>query len=50
MTLLEQLISEDYGLEVNGTNWARAEAHNSLVIDRAKQIYYWNSRGLVGDA
>ncbi len=48
--ILEQLISEDYGLEHNGGHWARAEEHDSLVVDCERQLFYWNSRDISGDA
>lgn len=47
--LMEQLVQEDFGLEIQGTRWARAKEHDSLIIDREKQIFYWNSEGIVGD-
>ncbi len=50
LSILEKLVKEDYGLILNGEKWARAEKHDSLVIDRTKQVFHWNSRDLHGDA
>lgn len=43
MSILEKLIEEDFGFTVNGTKWGRAKEHNSLVVNREKQIFFWNS-------
>jgi hypothetical protein len=37
LSLLEELISEDFGLTVISDRWARADEHDSLVVDREKQ-------------
>lgn len=50
LSLLERLIEEDYGFVENGSNWGRAEEHDSLVVDRKKQVFYWNSNEVSGDA
>lgn len=50
MGLLETLVEQDFGLELNGQRWARAEEHDSLIVDRERDIFYWNSRDLRGDA
>lgn len=49
-SLLEKLVQEDFGLTLQGTGWARAIEHDSLVIDRNKQIFHWNSENIHGDA
>src|SRR4030067_2414073 len=50
-SVLESLISKDYTIVGNeNSRWAKTEEHDSLVIDREKQIFYWNSKNIVGDA
>jgi DNA primase len=49
-SILERLVAEDFGIEDNGPNWARASMHNSLVIDKLNQVFYWNSQGIQGNA
>ena len=49
-SLLESLIEEDFGYEGNGHRWARSSKHSSLVIDRQNQLWFWNSRGIRGNA
>jgi DNA primase len=46
---LEELISQDYELTGAG-NWLHGIEHSSLVVDLRKQIFYWNSQGISGDA
>jgi len=46
---LEELISQDYQLIGNG-RYIRGVEHSSLVVDIERQIFFWNSRGIVGDA
>jgi len=48
-SLLERLISQDYTLSGN-SRYARSVEHNSLVVDRKKRIFFWNSKDLVGNA
>jgi DNA primase len=51
MSLLEQLIVEDFGLQGREeARWAKSDDHSSLVLDRDKDIFYWNSKHIVGDA
>lgn len=45
---LEQLIDADFGFVSNGGSWGRSRTHSSLVIDRTKQLFYWNSEGIQG--
>lgn len=46
--ILVSLISNDFGLEVNTEKWAKASIHDSLVINKEKGKFYWNSKGIVG--
>jgi DNA primase len=50
LTTLEKLIENDFGIVVQSDEWAKAENHDSLVIDRRKQIFFWNSKEVIGDA
>lgn len=48
--ILEQLIEEDFGLEAkDGSRWGKSSLHNSLVLDRERGIFFWNSQNIVGD-
>jgi len=49
MGLLEQIIESDQELVGNG-RWLHGAINDSLVVDTEKQLFFWNSRGLVGDA
>lgn len=50
-SVLEILISKDFTL-VSGSNskWAKTVEHDSLVIDKERNVFFWNSRSIVGDA
>ena len=49
MSLLQDLISEDFGLE--GRNrWHHAGEHDSLVYDSENDFFFWNSQNLKGGA
>jgi len=48
-SILEKVISEDYELVGNG-RWLRTVEHDSLIIDSKKQLFFWNSKDLAGDA
>lgn len=51
MSALENLIAKDFNLIGDETSrYVRTEEHMSLVIDREKDIFFWNSRNIVGDA
>ena len=50
MSILQELIRQDYGIVMTGSRWGHSENHDSLVYDSEKDIFYWNSQGLVGDA
>ena len=45
--LLRQYIDEDYGIEGSG-RWFRSADHSSLVLDMEKEIFYFNSLGIIG--
>lgn len=48
--ILEQLINEDFGLEIReGSRWGKSEEHDSLVLDRERGIFFWNSQNIAGD-
>ena len=49
MSVLVELIGKQFRI-VGGGNYLRTEEHDSLVIDITKDIFYWNSKGIVGDA
>jgi len=49
VTTIEELISQTYELEGRG-RFLRAVDHDSLVVDRGKQLFFWNSRGIFGNA
>lgn len=48
--MLEELIAEDFGLVNPFGRFSKSKVHNSLVLDRQKKIFYWNSREIIGDA
>lgn len=48
-SLLYKLIERDYGMSGNG-RWFHSVEHDSLVYDAEKDIFYWNSEGIQGDA
>ena len=48
--ILERLIDEDFGIITKeGSRWAKGETHDSLVVDKERGIFYWNSKIIVGD-
>lgn len=48
--ILEKLVETDFGLKTReGSRWGKAVEHDSLVIDRDRGIFFWNSEGIVGD-
>lgn len=49
MILIADLIAEDFGYTSRG-RWGRAKAHDSLVVDEQKQLFFWNSEQLFGNA
>jgi DNA primase len=48
MNLLESIISRDQELVCRG-RWLHGANNDSLVVDCERQIFFWNSRGVVGD-
>lgn len=46
---LEVLIGKSHTLQ-GSDRYLRSVEHDSLVVDTVKQIFYWNSRSIVGDA
>jgi len=49
MSTLVDLVKEDFGIQGSG-KWYRSEIHSSLVIDAENNRFFFNSRGLSGDA
>ena len=49
-TDIVDLIGEDYVLRESSGHYCKAVGHDSLVVDGAKQCWFWNSRGEWGDA
>lgn len=48
--ILSNLINQDFGLiSKEGSRWGKSEEHSSLVLDKERGIFYWNSEGVVGD-
>lgn len=47
---LEELISEDFTLTNLDKKFAKTLQHDSLVLDREKDIFYWNSKHIIGNA
>lgn len=48
MARIEDVISKDEELSGQG-RWLKGVDHDSLVVDTEKQIFFWNSKGVVGD-
>ena len=49
MSVLETLISQDYTIIGHPDNrFVKTEEHDSLVIDREKDLFFWNSREIYG--
>jgi DNA primase len=46
---LVDLVKEDFGLTGSG-RWLRSDIHSSLVIDSQNELFFFNSRGLRGNA
>jgi len=45
---LQDLISQTYTVIGHG-RWLRTQEHDSLVIDAEKQVFFWNSRDIIGN-
>jgi len=50
MTLLAQMIEHDYGFEKKYGRYRKAKSHDSLVYDAEKDLFFWNSKEIFGDA
>lgn len=48
-SLLEKLIGNEFHIVGEG-RWATTEEHDSLVIDRDRDIFFWNSKSIYGNA
>ena len=48
MTLLEQLIKSDFGLDSRDGRYRKAIRHDSLVYDAKKNVFFWNSKDIAG--
>lgn len=48
LELLESLIEVDFGYKGN-TNWGKSDEHSSLVVDRKREKWFWNSKGWSGN-
>ena len=46
---LVDLVREDFGIS-GGDRWYRSDTHSSLVVDSKNDIFFFNSRGLSGNA
>lgn len=49
MTLLQELIQEDFGIKGNN-RWFSSVDHSSLVYDSEKDEFFWNSKNIRGKA
>lgn len=49
MSILVDLVKEDFGISGRG-RWFRSDIHSSLIVDSEKDLYYFNSRDLKGNA
>ena len=45
---IEDVVSQDYRLRGSG-RYLKGVVHDSLVVDREKQIFFWNSKEIAGD-
>lgn len=48
-SLLEKLIGNEFHIIGEG-RWAKTEEHDSLVIDRDRDMFFWNSKAIYGNA
>jgi len=49
MIKVSDLVEEDFGITGND-RWMRSEVHSSLVVDDEKDIFFFNARGISGNA
>lgn len=51
MSIVKNLIEQNYTLVgAEGQRYLRTLEHNSLVIDTDRDLFFWNSKGIAGDA
>jgi len=48
MSVLAKLVQEDFGIKNETERWLKARKHDSLVVDKQHEKFYWNSVGLSG--
>jgi twinkle protein len=48
MGLLEEVVSIDQELTGSG-RWLKGSTNDSLVVDKDRQLFFWNSKGISGD-
>lgn len=48
-SVIEKLVDDDFGISSTSVRWARSEQHSSLVVDKERNLVYFNARGLVLD-
>lgn len=47
--LLAKFIDEDFGLKTKETSkWGKGIEHDSLILDKERGVFFWNSEGLAG--
>jgi DNA primase len=46
--LLEKWVEEDFGLSSSTFRWSKSETHSSLVVDKERNLFYWNSQDIKG--
>lgn len=48
--ILANLVEEDFGIKGrDGSRWLKGVDHDSIVVDMKRGVFYFNSRGIVGD-
>jgi DNA primase len=50
ISTLEELISEDFTLTNLDKKYSKTMQHDSLVLDRENDVFYWNSKHIIGNA
>jgi len=45
---LESLVATDFGIGYNGRRFLKSKQHDSLVVDKETQRFYWNSKRMSG--
>ncbi len=48
LELLESFVETDFGYKAT-SNWGKSDQHSSLVVDRKRSLWFWNSKGWSGD-